>query len=304
MFGLVKGLKKTKERLFGPLRDVFLSGKLDEQSVEEIEELLLAADLGFEAAERIVERLKERVKTGDVEGAAPIDLIAAEIFDLIDEIPAGEPPEGSPRVIVVVGVNGVGKTSTIGKLAHRFLDDGKTVLVAACDTFRAAAIEQLELWAERVGVPVVRQKMGSDPAAVAFDAVQSAKAKGIDVVLIDTAGRLHTKTSLMEELRKIFRVLETRIDRIGIESWLVLDANTGQNNIQQADVFVRSLPVTGLVLTKLDSTAKGGAVIPIQSRLRIPVLFVGVGEGLEDLEPFDHRLFVSALIGDRMGNSS
>ncbi len=304
MFGLVKGLKKTKERLLGPLRDVFSSGKLDEQSVEEIEELLLAADLGFEAAERIVERLKERVKAGDVEGGSPIALIAAEIFDLIDEIPAGEPPEGSPRVIVVVGVNGVGKTSTVGKLAHRFLEDGKTVLVAACDTFRAAAIEQLELWAERVGVPVVRQKMGSDPAAVAFDAVQSAKARGIDVVLIDTAGRLHTKTSLMEELRKIFRVLETRIDKIGIESWLVLDANTGQNSIQQADAFVRSLPVTGLVLTKLDSTAKGGAIIPIQSRLRVPVLFVGVGEGLEDLEPFDHSLFVSALIGDEMGNSS
>ena len=198
----------------------------------------------------------------------------------------------------------MGKTSTIGKLAHLFLGEGKTVLVAACDTFRAAAIEQLELWAERVSVPVVRQKMGSDPAAVAFDAVQSAKAKGIDVVLIDTAGRLHTKTSLMEELIKIFRVLETRIDGIGIESWLVLDANTGQNSIQQADVFVRALPVTGLVLTKLDSTAKGGAVIPIQSRLRVPVLFVGVGEGLEDLEPFDHRLFVSALIGEENSNST
>lgn len=304
MFGLVKGLKKTKERLFGPLRAVFSSGKLDEQSVEEIEELLLAADLGLEAAERIVERLRERVKAGNAGEQEPIDLIAREIFDLIDEIPVGEPPEGSPRVIVVVGVNGVGKTSTIGKLAHLFLGEGKTVLVAACDTFRAAAIEQLELWAERVSVPVVRQKMGSDPAAVAFDAVQSAKAKGIDVVLIDTAGRLHTKTSLMEELIKIFRVLETRIDGIGIESWLVLDANTGQNSIQQADVFVRALPVTGLVLTKLDSTAKGGAVIPIQSRLRVPVLFVGVGEGLEDLEPFDHRLFVSALIGEENSNST
>ena len=297
MFGLVKGLRKTKERLIGPLRAVFSSGKLDGQSVEEIEELLLAADLGLEAAERIVELLRERVKIGEVEVDEPIDLIAGEIFDLIEEIPVGKPPEGSPRVIVVVGVNGVGKTSTIGKLAHRFLGEGKTVLVAACDTFRAAAIEQLELWAERVSVPVVRQKMGSDPAAVAFDAVESAKAKGIDVVLIDTAGRLHTKTRLMEELKKIFRVLETRIDGIGIESWLVLDANTGQNSIQQAEVFVRSLPVTGLVLTKLDSTAKGGAVIPIQSSLRVPVLFVGVGEGLEDLEPFDHKLFVSALIG-------
>ncbi len=302
MFGLVKGLKKTKERLLGPLRTVFSSGKLDAQSMEEIEELLLAADLGLEASERIVERLRERVEAGDAAGEQPIDLIASEILDLIDEIPAGEPPDGSPRVIVVVGVNGVGKTSTIGKLAHMFIGRGETVLLAACDTFRAAAIEQLELWADRARAPIVRQKMGSDPAAVAFDAVQSAKAKGIDVVLIDTAGRLHTKTSLMEELKKIFRVLETRIEGIGIESWLVLDANTGQNSIQQADVFVRSIPVTGLVLTKLDSTAKGGAVIPIQSRLRIPVLFVGVGEGLEDLEAFDHRLFVSALIGEEDAN--
>ncbi len=302
MFGLVKGLKKTKERLLGPLRTVFSSGKLDAQSMEEIEELLLAADLGLEASERIVERLRERVEAGDAAGEQPIDLIASEILDLIDEIPAGEPPDGSPRVIVVVGVNGVGKTSTIGKLAHMFIGRGETVLLAACDTFRAAAIEQLELWADRARAPIVRQKMGSDPAAVAFDAVQSAKAKGIDVVLIDTAGRFHTKTSLMEELKKIFRVLETRIEGIGIESWLVLDANTGQNSIQQADVFVRSIPVTGLVLTKLDSTAKGGAVIPIQSRLRIPVLFVGVGEGLEDLEAFDHRLFVSALIGEEDAN--
>jgi fused signal recognition particle receptor len=196
-----------------------------------------------------------------------------------------------------VGVNGVGKTSTIGKLAHRFKKEGKSVLLAACDTFRAAAIEQLEQWADRTDVPVVRQKMGSDPAAVAFDAVQSARAKGFDVVIVDTAGRLHTKSSLMDELKKIFRVLETRLEGVRAEGWLVLDANTGQNSIRQAEAFVASLPVTGLVLTKLDSTAKGGALIPIQSNLGVPVLFVGVGEGLEDLEPFDHRLFVSELLG-------
>jgi len=196
-----------------------------------------------------------------------------------------------------MGVNGVGKTSTIGKLAHRLKGEGKSVLLAACDTFRAAAIEQLEHWADRVGVPVVRQKMGSDPAAVAFDAVQSARAKGFDVVIIDTAGRLHTKSGLMDELKKIFRVLETRLEGVPVEGWLVLDANTGQNSIRQAEAFVSSLPVTGLVLTKLDSTAKGGAIIPIQSGLGVPVLFVGVGEGLEDLEPFDHRLFVSELLG-------
>jgi fused signal recognition particle receptor len=304
MLGLAKGLKKTKERLLTPLRAIFSSRKLDAETVEEIEELLLAADLGLEATERIVERLRERIKAGEGGKDEAIGLIAGEILGLIDEIPAGDPPDGAPRVIVVVGVNGVGKTSTIGKIAHRFTSEGKTVLLAACDTFRAAAIEQLELWAGRARVPIVRQKMGSDPAAVAFDAVQSARAKGIDIVLIDTAGRLHTKTSLMEELKKIFRVLGSRIAGIGVESWLVLDANTGQNSIQQAEAFVRSLPVTGLVLTKLDSTAKGGAVIPIQKMLRVPVLFVGVGEGIGDLEPFDHELFVSELIGEHGADCS
>ena len=292
---LVKGLKKTRERLFAPLRTIFSDRGLDEEAVERVEELLIAADIGLEATDRIIESLKERAGRG--EEADPMKIIGEELLGIMERVEEKESGKGSPLVIVVVGVNGVGKTSTIGKLAYRFEKEGKRVLLAACDTFRAAAIEQLEHWAERARVPVVRQKMGSDPAAVAFDAVQSARAKGIDVVIVDTAGRLHTKSSLMEELKKIFRVLETRVEDVRVEGLLVLDANMGQNSIRQAEIFVSSLPVKGIVLTKLDSTAKGGAIVPIQSSLGIPVLFVGVGEGLEDIEPFDHRLYVSELLG-------
>ena len=295
MLRLVRGLKKTKERLFSPLRNLFTDRGLDEESIERIEELLIAADIGLDATERIIEALKNSMGHGGE--ADPLRVIGEELIGIMREAEPGEQAEGNPRVIVVVGVNGVGKTSTIGKLAHRLGEEGNKVLLAACDTFRAAAIEQLEQWADRVGAPVVRQKMGSDPAAVAFDAVQSALAKGFDTVIIDTAGRLHTKSGLMEELKKIFRVLENRLEGARIEAWLVLDANTGQNSIRQAEAFVESLPVTGLVLTKLDSTAKGGAIIPIQSTLGIPVLFVGVGEGVEDLEPFDGRIYVSELLG-------
>ena len=299
MLGLAKGLRKTKERLFGPLRGIFSSRALDDETVERVEALLLSADLGIDTTERIIDRLRERVGSAGEGAEEYIRLISEELLAVIDEAPTPDPVQGRPRVIVIIGVNGVGKTSTIGKLAHSFRSRNESVLLAACDTFRAAAIEQLELWADRAGVPMVRQKMGSDPAAVAFDAVQSAVAKGTDVVIVDTAGRLHTKTNLMDELKKIFRVLSTRIEGIGLEAWLVLDANTGQNSLRQAEVFVSALPVTGLILTKLDSTAKGGVIIPIQRELRVPVLYVGLGEGIEDMEPFDHRLFVSALLGER-----
>jgi fused signal recognition particle receptor len=265
--------------------------------LEEIESVLLSADLGIEATERVMDRLRERAGLDWSDATACLAVIGGELRAMVDEIPAPAPPSGKPRVIVIIGVNGVGKTSTIGKLAHRFTAEGTSVLLAACDTFRAAAIEQLELWAGRAGVPIVRQKMGADPAAVAFDAVQSARSKSTDIVIIDTAGRLHTKKNLMEELVKIFRVLTTRIEGIGIEAWLVLDAHTGQNSMRQAEAFVGQLPVTGLVLTKLDSTAKGGAVVPIQMKLGIPVLYVGIGESIDDLEPFDHGLFIEALTG-------
>jgi fused signal recognition particle receptor len=291
---LVQGLQKTKERLLGPLRGILERGSFDEEAVEDLEALLLSADLGVDATEQIIERLRERFTKGMERG--PLDMLGEELLAIIDAVPMPDPPAGRPHVIVVIGVNGVGKTSTIGKLAHRFKQRGDTVLLAACDTFRAAAIEQLERWAERAGVPVVRQGMGADAAAVAFDAVQSARARNVDTVIIDTAGRLHTKTNLMAELEKIFRVLRARAPDAGLEAWLVLDANTGQNSIRQAEAFVESLPVTGLVLTKLDSTAKGGVVIPIQQKLGVPVRYVGIGEGLADLEPFDHESFISALI--------
>lgn len=285
------GLRKTRERFLRPLREALSSGELDEEAIEEAEAILYSSDLGVEATERIIESIRSG-GAGD-----HMKAVADELLSIVDEIPVPPVPEGNPRVIVVIGVNGVGKTSTIGKLAARFAGEGKSVMLAACDTFRAAAIDQLELWGERTGTPVVRQKMGSDPAAVAFDAVQSANAKGIDIVIVDTAGRLHTKVNLMEELGKIFRVLRDRMEGIALEAWLVLDANSGQNSMVQAEAFTEGLPVTGIVLTKLDSTAKGGAVIPIQQKLGIPVLFVGVGEGVDDLEPFDHSEFVSALIG-------
>lgn len=296
MHKLFDGLRRTKERLFGSIQGIFAGGDAGADTLEELEGILLAADLGPEAAERIVERLRKQTGAAGPEEYRRI--IADELLSIIRETPVPRPPEGRPRVIVVVGVNGVGKTSTIGKLAYLFKSEGSSVLLAACDTFRAAAVEQLELWAERAEVPIVRQKSGADPAAVAFDAVQSAKARNADIVIVDTAGRLHTKVNLMDELKKIFNVLSTKMEGIGLESWLVLDANTGQNSLRQAEAFTAALPVSGLVLTKLDSTAKGGAVITIQRKLRVPVLFVGVGEQRGDIERFDPDLFVSAMLGE------
>jgi len=294
---LFQGLRRTKERLFGSLQGIFSGGALGADALEELEGVLLSADLGPEATERIIERLRKQAGAA----AAPGDfrrIMAEELLSIVRETPVPEPPKGRPRVIVVVGVNGVGKTSTIGKLAYLFKNEGRSVILAACDTFRAAAVEQLELWADRAGVPIVRQRSGADPAAVAFDAVQSARAKDADIVIVDTAGRLHTKVNLMDELRKIFNVLSTRMEGVGLESWLVLDANTGQNSLRQAEAFTAALPVSGLVLTKLDSTAKGGAIVTIQRNLHIPVIYVGVGEALADIERFDPDLFVSALLGE------
>jgi fused signal recognition particle receptor len=294
---LFRGLRKTKERLFGSIQGIFSSDSLDADTLDELEGVLLSADLGPEATERIIARLR-------AQGAPLADpeeyrrIMAEELLSVVGETSTPAPPAGRPRVIVIVGVNGVGKTSTIGKLAHLFKNEGKSVILAACDTFRAAAVEQLELWAARAGVPIVKQRSGADPAAVAFDAVQSAKARKADIVIADTAGRLHTKINLMEELKKIFNVLSAKIEGIGIEGWLVLDANTGQNSLRQAEAFTSALPVTGLVLTKLDSTAKGGAIVTIQRNLHVPVIYVGVGEGLDDIERFDPKLFVSALLGE------
>jgi fused signal recognition particle receptor len=298
MKGLLRGLRKTKERLFGSIQGVLSSGTLDADTLESLEGVLLAADLGVEAADRVIARLRERVRAGAGDASQWRRIIGEELLAIIREVPDYAAPQGSPRVIVVAGVNGVGKTSTIGKLAYILKSEGRSVLLAGCDTFRAAALEQLELWAQRAGVPMVKHKMGADPAAVAFDAVQSAKARGIDIVIVDTAGRLHTRVNLMEELRKIFSVLSARMEGIALEAWLVLDANTGQNSIRQAEVFTAAIPVSGLVLTKLDSTAKGGAIVTIQQKLRVPVVYAGVGEGIEDIERFDAEEFVAGIIGE------
>jgi fused signal recognition particle receptor len=296
--GLLQGLRKTKERLFGSIQGILSSSALDADALESLEGVLLAADLGVETTERVIERLRARVKEGGGGEGEWRRIIHEELLAIMSETPPYREPVGSPRVIVVAGVNGVGKTSSIGKLAWHFKSGGRKVLLAGCDTFRAAALEQLEIWAERSEVPMVKQKMGSDPAAVAYDAVQSAKARGLDLVIVDTAGRLHTRVNLMDELRKIFTVLSTRIQGLGLEGWLVLDANTGQNSIRQAEAFTSAIPVSGLVLTKLDSTAKGGAIITIQRKLGVPVLFVGTGERIEDIEKFDAAEFVSGILGE------
>ncbi|RKZ07623.1 signal recognition particle-docking protein FtsY [bacterium] len=296
MFGLFKGLKKTKEKFFSPIDRLFKSGRMDQGTLESLEELLILSDIGVETAEGIVESLKEEASGKALEYEDYLQILKSMLRDLMSNVPEYEEPDGRPKVILFVGVNGVGKTSTIGKLAGYYKKQGRSVLLGCCDTFRAAAIEQLELWAERVGVQIVKQKMGSDPAAVAYDSVQAAISRGIDIVLIDTAGRLHTKSNLMEELKKINRVLSEKIEGVSIEVWLVLDANTGQNSLRQAEEFTKVLPVTGLVITKLDSSAKGGFLIPVQRKLNLPVVFVGFGEGVEDIEPFDADDFVSALI--------
>jgi fused signal recognition particle receptor len=295
---LKAGIQKTRSGLVDRLEDV-LSGKkeIDAELLEEIEYTLITADLGVHTVEDILERIRARVDrklTGD----------AAEIRNLIREqllevLTASETPvhvvSNPPAVVMLVGVNGAGKTTTIGKLAHRFLSEGRRVLLCAADTFRAAAIEQLEVWAQRAGVELIRQKTGADPSAVVFDALQAAKARGVDYVIVDTAGRLHTKENLMAELEKMRRTCQRVIPGSPHEVWLVLDATTGQNGLEQARKFTESASVSGIVLTKLDGTAKGGVVVAIARELNLPIRFVGVGEKIDDLLPFEPEKFVESL---------
>jgi len=301
---LTDGLRKTREGLLGKVtRLVTARGKIDDALLEQLEEALIGADVGLDASLDIVAAIRERVKRERYEDAAELQhLLRDEIrrqFGTAASDPSADPyalPADRPAVIMVVGINGVGKTTTIGKLAHNHGRLGRKVVIAAADTFRAAANEQLEIWAQRAGAQIVRQAHGSDPAAVAFDAVQSAAARGADVVIIDTAGRLHTKANLMEELKKIRRVVQRMNPAAPHEVLLVIDASTGQNGLQQAKQFSSAVGVTGLVLTKLDGTAKGGIVLAIGRALDIPVRFVGVGEAIEDLQPFDRAAFVDALL--------
>ena len=290
------GLSKTKNALFGQIDDLLKNFvKVDEDLLEELEEILICADVGINATEQIIDELREQIKDGRLKEKEQVTEALRNILEGM--IGAGEPLNlsTSPSVVLVIGVNGVGKTTSIGKISNQLRKDGKKVVVAAADTFRAAAIDQLAVWCERAKVDLIRQNEGSDPAAVVYDACHAAKNKNADVLIIDTAGRLHNKTNLMNELAKINRVIERELPDAARENLLVLDATTGQNAIIQAKEFKNAAALTGLILNKMDGTAKGGIVISIRQELNIPVKFIGVGEKLDDMQEFDQKEFVRAL---------
>ncbi len=294
---LKEGLKKTKNNITERIDQVLVSfGKIDEELFEELEEILITSDVGIDTSMKIIENLKKKVKENKATDPMKVkELLKEELAEILS---SGNPKlniQTTPSVIVVVGVNGVGKTTSIGKIAHLLKSGGKKVMLAAGDTFRAAAIDQLEIWADRVGIDIVKHNEGADPAAVIYDAVQSVKARKADVLICDTAGRLHTKKNLMEELKKVFRVLDRELPEASREILLVLDATTGQNAISQAKTFGEVADVTGIVLTKLDGTAKGGIIIAVASELNIPVKLIGVGESIDDLQRFDAKEFSEAL---------
>lgn len=298
LFGRLRaGLTKTRETLLGKV-ETLLQGRtrIDEDFLESLEEVLIAADFGMPVTQRLVVSLRKRAREErEAEPERLREILAEEVAALLPPQPAWELPSQRPAVIMLVGVNGVGKTTTIGKLAAQFTGTGQKVLVGAGDTFRAAAAEQLQIWGERAGVDVIRLGEGADPGAVAFDAARAAVARHADVLLLDTAGRLHTKVNLMEELKKVRRVLAREIPGAPHETWLVLDATTGQNALSQARIFREVVEVSGIILTKLDGTARGGIVVAIGAELGLPVRFIGIGEGVEDLRPFAAGDFVAAL---------
>ena len=295
---LKAGLSKTKNAIFGQIDEVLKAFvKVDEDLLDELEELLIMSDVGVGATEEIMERLRDDIKEGRLkEKDQVIDALKSILTDMIGE--GGELDlSTTPSIILVIGVNGAGKTTSIGKISNRLISKGKKVVVAAADTFRAAAIDQLAVWCERSGADIVKQNEGSDPAAVVYDAINYAKKRNADVLIIDTAGRLHNKTNLMNELAKINRVIDKECPNAARENLLVLDATTGQNAILQAKEFRNAANITGLVLNKLDGTAKGGIVISIKKELDIPVKFIGVGEKIDDMQEFDNEEFVEALFG-------
>ena len=299
---LDKGLEKTKTSVFSRISHAIAGkSKVDEEVLDELEEILITSDVGVDTTLKIIERIEDRVARDKYVGTDELNrILKEEIMALLQENQSGDGTTfditgKKPYVIMVVGVNGVGKTTTIGKLAHNFKKAGKKVVLGASDTFRAAAVEQLKIWAERVDVPIVQQGMGADPASVAFDTVKSAVAQDADVVLIDTAGRLHNKVNLMRELTKIKQVMQKVVPDAPHEVLLVLDASTGQNAIEQAKQFTAATEVNALALTKLDGTAKGGVVIGISDQFKIPVKYIGVGEGIDHLQVFDRKAFVDSL---------
>ena len=300
---LDQGLEKTKKSFFSKIANTVVGkSKVDEHVLDDLEEVLVSSDVGVKTTLKIVDRLESRVKKDKYIGINQLnDILKDEIAEMLSENNVEDisdyhiPKSNLPYVVMVVGVNGVGKTTTIGKLAFQFKNKGYQVILGAADTFRAAAVEQLSIWSERVGVPIVKQKMGSDPASVAFDTLQSAKANNSDIVFIDTAGRLHNKINLMNELSKIKKVMQKVIPDAPHEILLVLDGSTGQNAIEQAEQFLKATEVNALALTKLDGTAKGGVVIGISDQFKIPVKYIGVGEGVEQLQVFNREAFVDAL---------
>ena len=304
IFGRMKeAVSRTRESLNERIESIVsLTREVDEATLEELEMSLLASDLGVRTSTEIIAALRERTKRHEIRNGGELKALLKEqikaILDAEEEQDFFKPKQTAPpTVIMMVGVNGTGKTTTTGKLAAYFRNQGKTVLLCAADTFRAAAIEQLEIWGQRTGVEMIKTKQGGDPSAVLFDALQAAKARGIDVLIVDTAGRLHTKSNLMTELDKMRRTAQRIISSAPHEVLLVMDATTGQNGLQQARLFTESAGVTGIVLTKLDGTAKGGIAVAIARELRLPVRYVGVGEKLDDLLPFDSQAFVNSLLG-------
>jgi len=298
--GIRRGLAKTHDRLARGLGGLFkLVRKLDDDVVDQLEELMISSDMGVQATTQIIEDIRQAHRDGQLEDTSRLrDYLKAELKRVLGEGETGiRMADRAPTVILVAGVNGSGKTTSIAKLAHHFHGNGRKVLLAASDTFRAAAVEQLDIWRQRIGCDIVKHQTGADPAAVTFDALDAALARKADVLIVDTAGRLHTKKNLMNELEKIRRVIRKRLPDAPHEVILVLDATTGQNAIQQALLFKESIDVTGIFLTKLDGTAKGGIVVAIKKQIDIPVKFIGVGEQPTDIEPFDPDSFVEALIG-------
>ncbi len=306
---LDKGLEKTKQSVFSKLaRAVAGKSKVDDEVLDDLEEVLITSDVGVDTTLKVIKRIEERVACDKYVSTSELNgILRDEIAQLLTETGASDtdswdlPTDHKPYVILVVGVNGVGKTTTIGKLAYQFKKAGKKVYLGAADTFRAAAVEQISIWGERVGVPVIKQQMGADPASVAFDTLQSAKANGADVVLIDTAGRLHNKVGLMNELKKIKEVMKKVLPEAPDDVMLVLDGSTGQNAFEQAKQFAAVTQISSLAITKLDGTAKGGVVIGISDQLQVPVRYIGLGEGMEDLQLFNKREFVNSLFDGKNG---
>lgn len=306
---LDKGLEKTKQSVFSKLaRAVAGKSKVDDEVLDDLEEVLITSDVGVDTTLKVIKRIEERVARDKYVSTSELNgILRDEIAQLLTETGTSDtdswdlPTDHKPYVILVVGVNGVGKTTTIGKLAYQFKKAGKKVYLGAADTFRAAAVEQISIWGERVGVPVIKQQMGADPASVAFDTLQSAKANGADVVLIDTAGRLHNKVGLMNELKKIKEVMKKVLPEAPDDVMLVLDGSTGQNAFEQAKQFAAVTQISSLAITKLDGTAKGGVVIGISDQLQVPVRYIGLGEGMEDLQLFNKREFVNSLFDGKNG---